>query len=487
MKVLNKLRTVACLLVVCLALNGCSDSLDEHTTVTDSKLQKSLAQRIAEESELSEFNALLEESGFDEILNSSKSFTVWAPDNQAMSNVPSEVLADPEQVKRFVSNHIALTSFSTDMVKDTLRVQMLSEKYEDFLSDTSIGGAGISLADQYASNGIYHIISSDLAPQFNIWEYIVANPGDYDQNEFIESLNDFDLFNVEQGIGESEEMEETEDTLHANELLRTYDLRDEQKRYTYFVMADEGYGLEKDKLVPYSKRPSQDSTQMLAQYNVVKDLVFEGAYTLDNLPNTLTSLDGVEVPIDQDNFIGEPMELSNGIVYLVDRIDVKLEDKLLPIKIEGETPWGFSHNRNDNLFYREKTDPSGEYFEDLVARNHGVAQFSIHYEASKLYSTTYRVYWRAVNDFEGSFWQGLRIGGRYEAMEDEEGVELVDVIANYPPMEVPPNNYEEVFVGEFTLERAGDINMISLVAENNSSDRWNPLSLDYLRLVPIIE
>lgn len=487
MKILNKLQTVVCLLLGCLAFYGCSDSLDEHTTVTDSKLQKSLAQRIAEEPELSEFYALLEESGYDEVLNSSKSFTVWAPDNEAMSNVPSEALSSTEQVEWFISNHIALTSFTTDMVEDTLRVQMLSEKYEDFLSGTSIGGAGISLADQYASNGIYHIIDTDLAPQYNIWEYIVANPGDHDQNDFIESLSDFDLFNVESGSQEATAMEETDDTLPANEMLRKFDLKDEQKRFTYFVMADEGFRQEKEKLVPFSKKGSQDSTQMLAQYNVVKDLIFEETYSQENLPDTLVSIDGVKVPVNQEDFIGEPLHLSNGIVYLVNKVDVSMEDKLVPIKIEGEDPWGFSHNRDNNVFYREKVDPSGEYFEDLVVRNHGVAQFSVHYEASGFYSTTYRVYWRAINDFEGSFWQGFRIGGRYEVQEDEETVELVDVIANYPPREVPPNNYEEVFIGEFTLEEAGDIDMISLVAENTSSNRWNPLTLDYVKLVPIIE
>jgi uncharacterized surface protein with fasciclin (FAS1) repeats len=483
MKILNKLRTVACLLGVCLAFYGCSDSLEEHTEVTDSRLQKSLAQRIAEEPELSEFNAALEESGYNEVLSASKSFTVWAPDNEAMAQVPSEILNDSEQLERFVANHIALSSFSTDMIKDTLSVQMLTDKYADFLPAPSIAGVNLSLADQFASNGVYHIIGRDLAPQYNVWEYIEANPEGYSQNTFIASLDYFDLFHVEQA---GEEAGEGIDTLARNEMLRKYDLEDEQKNFTYFVMTDEGYKQEKDKLVPYSKRGSQDSTQMLAQYNVVKDLVFKGIYTQDNLPDTLTSIDGVKVPVDQESFIGEPLELSNGIVYIVDRVDVKLEDKLVPVKIEGENPWGFSHDRNDNLFYREKTDPSGEYFEDLVARNHGVAQFAIHYDASKLYSTTYRVYWRAVNDFEGSFWQGLRIGGRYEVQEDES-LELVDVIATYPPMEVPPNNYDEVFVGEFNLERAGDIDMVSLVAENNSSDRWNPLSLDYLMFVPIIE
>jgi uncharacterized surface protein with fasciclin (FAS1) repeats len=484
MKILNKLLIVLSILYMGLAFYGCSDNLEEHVAITDSNLQKSLTQRIAEDSELSKFSELLGQSGYDEILNASKSYTVWIPDNEAMSMVSSEMLNDAEQLDRFISNHIALSSFSTDMIKDTLSVQMLSNKYADFVdTPSSIAGVHISLADQYAANGVYHIIDHDLAPRFNLWEYIVANPGNHEQNSFIGSLDSFDLFNVEQQI--EGDVEEARDTL-ANELLRIYDLQDEKKKFTYFLMADDGFELEKEKLMPYSQRKSEDSTQMLAQFNVVKDLVFKGVYTPNMLPDTLTSIYGVKVSINQENFIGEPVLLSNGIVYIVDRMDVKLENKLVPIKIEGENPISFSHNRNDNLFYREKIDPSGVYFEDLVVRNHGVANFTVNYRVSKLYSTTYKVYFRAVNDFEGEFKQRLRIGGRYVVQEDET-VELVDVIADNPAVWIYPNVYEEIYAGEFTLEQAGNIDRISLIAENTSDDRWNPLTLDYMILVPNIE
>lgn len=484
MKILNKLRTVLCLLCVCLGFYACTDSLDEHVAITDSKLTNSLTEKIAQNADLSEFSALLEETGYDEILNQSKSYTVWVPDNEAMSQVPSEVLNDPIQLKRFVANHIALSAFTTDMVRDTLSIQMLTEKYVDFLPGFTIDGVNIEAADQYAGNGVYHVIGGNLAPQNNVWEYIVENPENYTQNDFVESLSYFDLFNVEQNMDEIEP-ENARDTLD-NEMLRVFELENEQKNFTYFVMTDDGFRQEKLKMMPLSKRGSQDSTQVLAQYNVVKDLVFEGIYTPENMPDTLTSIHGVKVPVDLENIIGDPVQLSNGIVYRFGRVDVALEDKLVPVKIEGETPWGFSHNRNNNVFYRERTDPTGEYFEDIVVRNHGVRNFAVHYKASRLYSTTYKVYFRAVNDFEGEFKQRVRIGGRY--VEQEDGtIELVDVINENPSVWIYPNVYEEIYAGEFTLEQAGDIDMISLMAENTSSNRWNPLSLDYMVLVPVIE
>lgn len=481
---MNKLPAVVCLLVVFVAHYGCSDNLEDHVAVTDERLKNSLTQRIAENPDLSEFSAFLEESGYDMVLNQSKSFTVWAPDNEAMSQVPSEILNDSERLERFVANHIALATFSTDMVKDTLSIQMLTDKFADFLPGNSIAGVNIKLADQYAANGVYHIIGGNLAPQNNLWEYIVANPEDHDQNTFVESLSYFDLFHVEQETEETE-LQNERDTL-ANELLRTFELENEQKNFTYFVMSDQGFRQEKLKMMPYSKRGTQDSTQMLAQYNVVKDLVFEGMHSLENLPDTLISIHGVKVPVNKDNFIGDPVQLSNGIVYRVNRIDVALKDKLVPVKIEGENPWGFSHNRDNNVFYRERIDDTGEYFEDLVVRNHGVANFAVNYKASQLYSTTYRIYFRAINDFEGEFLQRVRIGGRY--VEQEDGtMELLDVIKENDAVWINPNVYEEIYAGEFTLEQAGDIDRISLLAENTASDRWNPLSLDYMLLVPVIE
>lgn len=469
---------------ICLAVYGCSDSLDEHVEVTDENLKNSLTEKIAAAEELSEFSALLVETGYDEILDQSKSYTVWVPDNQAMSQVPSELLNDPEQLQRFVANHIALSAYTTDMVKDSLSVQMLTEKYANFLPGYSIAGVNIETADQYAANGVYHTIDGNLAPQYNLWEYIIANPGDHEQNIFIESLSNFDLFQVEQELVETE-LENERDTL-ANEMLRTYDMKNEQESYTYFVMTDEGFGQETQQLMPLSKKGSQDSTQMLAQYNVVKDLVFEGSYTLETLPDTLTSIHGVKVPVNKEDIIGNPVQLSNGVVYTFGRVQVALQDKLVGVKIEGEDPWGFSHNRDVNVFYRERSDPSGEYFEDLVVREHGVANFAVHYKASRLYSTTYKVYFRAVNDFEAAFNQRVRIGGRYVELEDGS-MELVDVINENPSVTINPNVYEEIYAGEFTLEEAGDIDMISLIAENTTSNALNPLSLDYMILVPVIE
>lgn len=490
MEIINKISKTLCFLYLFTVLQACTDNLDEHVNVTDPNLQETLTQRISEDPQLSEFSSLLERSGYDAVLNSSKTYTVWAPTNDALAQVPDGVLNDDAKLEQFMQNHIALSSFTTGMVQDTVSVEMLTQKYVDFLPGSmTVSDATISQADQYASNGIYHVIDKALVPQPNLWEYITSNPSNLEQNDFISSLNEYDLFNSEDSTQVATEgtVEEVDNDTLVNEILKTgYYIKDEKKKFTYFVMKDDGFEQEASKMMPYTQRPTQDSTETLAKYYVARDMIFKGIYKPGDLPATLTSVYGVEVPIDKSNIVGDPIKISNGIVYVMDVVDVPIENKLQTVIIQGEEPASFSQNdKSANTFYRERTDPSGKYYEDIEVRNHGVPRFTINYHSPQLFSTTYKVYWRAINDFEGSFWQHVRIGGGTQVAEDGT-VTQIDPVAEYDPHEVPPYNYDEVYVGDFTLEEARDL-MISLVAENTGSDRWNPLTLDYLKLVPIVE
>ncbi|MFD2832804.1 fasciclin domain-containing protein [Gramella sp. AN32] len=483
MKFVMKLFGLLCILAVWGAVQSCSDSLEDHVKVNNSNLKATIGEKISQDSDLSSFYQLLQETGYDEILNSSKTFTIWAPNNAAMSMVESELLTDLDKKIEFVKNHITLASTTTGSVEDTLQVQMLTGKYQSFYANQKIENANIIVVDQYASNGIYHVIDAPLTPKLNLWEFIVENT-DYDQNKFITKLNDYDLFGEEERFFEIYEgMELDKDTI-LNEILRTgYYLKDEKKKFTYFLIQNDGYDQEVQKLKPYTKSLTPNTR---ARYYVSRDLIFEGYYNRDNLPDTLISQFGVKVPINTMNIVGEPVKLSNGIVYVMNQVNVKLEDKLQPIKIEGEEPTGFSQDdKRAFTFYREKTDPSGEYFRDIEIYGHGVPEFEIKYRAPQLYSTTYKVYWRAVNDFEGSFWQHLRIGGGTYISENGT-VTQIDPIKEFGDQEVVPFNYDEVYLGEFTLEEAGDVDL-ALVAANTGTSRWNALTLDYLVLVPIIE
>src|SRR5476651_1495954 len=149
---------------------SCKKQWDQHDQITDPSLTVNLLQQINSNADLSTFSQYLAKSGYDKVLASSKQFTVWAPNNAAMKNVDPTILADSAKLSQFVGNHISYQLYTTNIPQPTLRVKMLNGKNETF-TKTTIERATILTSDQYASNGIYHVISQAITVKLNIWDY----------------------------------------------------------------------------------------------------------------------------------------------------------------------------------------------------------------------------------------------------------------------------------------------------------------------------
>ncbi|WP_265955562.1 fasciclin domain-containing protein [Galbibacter sp. EGI 63066] len=467
-----------------LTVVSCSNPWDDHSANSDENIEQTLGDRLTNDSQTTEFGKLLEETGYDRILSGSKTYTVWPPTNEALASVPQEALSDMKSKKLFVQNHITLTAFSSVSEQDTVTVQMLSNKYLEFKNGAVIFDANVITTDQYASNGLYHVIDKALVPQQNVWEYLKSNAG----NKMSSYLLSLDEFNIYQSDSTAKVRAKSEPGLYADSLSNSYlknvlNLNNEKNKYTFFLLEDDGYDAEVEKLKPYLIKSNEDSTTTYTSYFTARDYVFHKAIARENLPDTLESRFGVKVPIDTDNIV-EEVHLSNGVVYVMSTLDVPLETRLLTTQIEGEDPEGFSHgDKRGNTYYREKEDLNGILFYDIMVQNHGEPEFAIYYNTRDLYSTTYEVYWRAINDIqENTFEQRLRFGGTF----DLEG-EVVDPIATLDYTDVGPDVYDEIFIGEFTLEESGDLDLISLIAANTGSNGDNTLTLDYLKLVPVIK
>ncbi|MEL0456497.1 fasciclin domain-containing protein [Flavobacteriaceae bacterium SZ-1-7] len=464
---------------------SCTDPWDDHGKTSDQNLDQNLSERIQSTSQTTEFGKLLEETGFDGVLSNSKTYTVWAPTNDAIGQVDPSLLSDLAKKRLFVQNHIALTAFSSVTEQDTVTVQMLSNKYLEFRNGTMIEDATVVSADQYASNGLFHIIGKALEPRLNIWQYVKSKAGSNTMSSYLSSLNSFDIYRSD-SIAKANEPEIHKlyaDSLRNSYLTNVYNLNNEKNKYTLFLLENNGFNSEVDNLEPYLIKGTADSTRTYASYFTVRDMAFHKAVARENLSTTqFVSRFGVEVPIDEDNIVEEVL-LSNGIVYIMSALEVPLENRLLTTQIEGEKPNGFSQNdKRSNTFYREKEDPDGILFYDIMVQNHGVPQFAINYSANNMYSTTYQAYWRAINDIQGNtFMQTLRVGGTV----DVDGM-VIDPIAELE-YEVGLNVYDEVLIGEFTLDEAGRLDLISLVAANTGVNGNNTLTLDYLKLVPVIK
>ncbi|HEY0040842.1 MAG TPA: fasciclin domain-containing protein, partial [Flavisolibacter sp.] len=152
---------------------GCK-KWDDNNAATDPTLTKTLLEQIKEDGNLSKFSELLVKSGYDKILASSKTFTVYAPTNAALANLDPAIVNDSAKLNAFVGNHIATQSFVTTTITTQKRVPMLNGKYQNLLNKT-IDDATIVQADKYAANGVLQVIDKMLPVLSTSWETLQTN------------------------------------------------------------------------------------------------------------------------------------------------------------------------------------------------------------------------------------------------------------------------------------------------------------------------
>ncbi|WP_278008803.1 fasciclin domain-containing protein [Flavobacterium gyeonganense] len=470
---------------------ACSSPWDDKEDNGDANLNVTLNEAISTTPETAEFGKLLAQTGYDKILAASKTYTVFVPTNEAVKAVSTIILNNPEALKKFVENHITLTSFSSVRNTNEERIKMLSNKYLTFKGSTTIGDATIVTADHYAANGVFHIVNKALAPKLNIWEYVTTQAGTSAMSDYLLSLKAFSIYDADAVAKSTAVPGFLADSLSNSYLKNVYNLNNEKNSYTLFLMENDGFDAEVTKMKPYliktSNNPAVDSTAIYSKYFTVRDMVFPKAYTKEALPATLTSRFGVEYNVDKTQIVGEPIVLSNGIVYIMKKVDVQLEKRLVTTKIEGEKNIGYWGVRS-RMLYRDKKGPISPLYpdglyNDLMVELPALAKFTIFYNTQDMYSTKYKVYWRAINDRTANlFEQQLGIGGKINPTATGFPVENITTL--FPIVVVPLNNYEEVEIGEVTYSAAGNSGLISLIGGTKST---SALTLDYLKFVPVLK
>ncbi|WP_163398318.1 fasciclin domain-containing protein [Flavobacterium fluviatile] len=468
-----------------IGLASCSSPWDDKEDNGDANLNKTLNEAISSTSQTTEFGKLLTQTGYDKILAASKTYTVFAPTNEAIKAVSTTILNNPEALKKFVENHIALTSYSSVRNTDEERIKMMSEKYLTFKGSTIIGDATIVTADRYAANGVFHIVNKALAPKQNIWEYVNSQAGISEMSNYLLSLKEFSIYNSD-AIAKLEATPGfLADSLSNSFLKNVYNLNNEKNSYTLFLMENDGFDAEVTKMIPYLNKPSVDSTAIYSKYFTVRDMAFPKAYTKDELPEKLTSRFGVEFDVDKTQIVGEPIVLSNGIVYIMKKVEVKIEKRLVATIIQGENNSGYWGVRS-RMLYRDKKGPISTLYpdglyNDLMVELPNLAKFTIFYGVNDIFSTKYKIYWRAINDKTANiFEQQLAIGGLVNP--NATGFPVENITKTFPIVVVPLNNYEEVEIGEFEYTNAGYSGLISLIGGTKAT---SALTLDYLKFVPV--
>ncbi len=475
----KRIQIFAGLVVSALAFTTCNKKWDDHNAITDAAVANNLYQNISKTAGLSKFSQYLVATGYDKIIAGSKTYTVWAPNDAALASLDPAIVLDTAKLKLFVGNHISNQSYLSGGADQ--RVAMLNGKYNR-IGGSTFDSANIVTANLYAANGIYHVIDKFIPRYDNCWEFMKNSSASPLQKAYFLS-QDYNFFDAsiatQTGVNSLgfPVYDTASGTVKKNHFLEdVLDVNDEKNQYTLILMNDASFTTEYNKLSPWFKTGTVDSTNKLTSFWLTKDLVFKGAFAFAQLPDTLLSVSGVKVPINKPSIIAS-YKTSNGWVHVMSKVDFTLTYKFPPIYIQGETPTSFATtDRSANTFYRVRYNPvTAQNFSDILMQNYNYANYFIKYLVRNVASMRYNAFWVAVNDVQTTpLWQQrLAIDSSNSAA------------TNLPFVTVAYQNYNEVSLGQLNITNYRNVNLFVMGPTTASSSGGNnSIVVDYIKLVP---
>ncbi|PWK18117.1 fasciclin domain-containing protein [Arcicella aurantiaca] len=480
---IKKYTYLLILVISCISLS--CERWDDRISLTDASLGRNLLEQISTQPDLSKFQELLVKSGYDKLISASQNYTVFAPSNKALEGFDITSLKDSASIRAFVGNHIALQAYSMPSTSTETNIKLLNGKYAK-LNKGVFGESAIVTANVFVGNGVLHILDKYSPVLPSLWSYINSAKEEFAQNKLIANLAYYS-FNPEKAIVDSISGTTGRPIYRPGsgfELKNqftdaVYDLNDEAKQYTYFILNDPALTTEIAKVSPYFKTSTTDSTYTASAWNVVKDLAVEGYYTPDKLPDVLKSKFGVEIPLSKTAIV-KTIKLSNGIAYIFNKVDFKLQDKIQSIVVEAETnPVLMQSIASATYAILEKKNPNTNLTtKHLLIAGHAVTNFWVRYRIPQVPAAKYKVYWVAVNDQSRT---------NYTSSGVTPPVTLTQRLAmgnvtntTFANVTVTLNNFSEVLLGEYTTNKYGTLDIFL------QGSGTTPIVLDYVRLVPVL-
>lgn len=183
MKYINKVRiaVVACSALVAVS---CTDYLDYNTVpeATNPAADKTLWENISENENLTDFAAVLKRLGYDEVLNASHTYTVWAPQNGSFSLEELNQMDSTKVERQFLKNAIADFAHREADINDTVvymlngKLVKFSNKNTDMLAfdgkDILPNAANPAVFNYSSTNGLLYITSAPATFRYNGYEYL---------------------------------------------------------------------------------------------------------------------------------------------------------------------------------------------------------------------------------------------------------------------------------------------------------------------------
>lgn len=483
--------------------SACDDEIsDDHFYQSDNALNSNLNALIANDSDLSTFYTLLKETGYDKILDQPQAYTVWAPTNEALANVSTDILTNPEMLLELIGNHISRYSYtSKDIGSEGLLVKMFNDKYvPNSIENGTVYFDNVEVieGDLLTNNGILHKIGDVVDVKSNIWTYLNES-GEYptmvDYMTQFESI-DFDA-SVSTIIGQNTLGKNVYDSIFVTN--NSYfdvigDLNSEEERFTFVTLTDEVYATAYDSYKEYFQHPNEDVVKSAVDSTLFTNLNSD-EFGDDELNNTITNTVGNSVIVNSSS-VDENVKLSNGNVLKVNNFDVTPEDLIYnPIRFEVENSYNRKIGDASVLTVKKKYDltASGLFTNKVsLIENPNAKETNNYFEVAftNVLSADYDIYIKfspinALQDtklkFEFSYKNsdGETITNAIESMvvsKDEVGrIKIGDTYSN--PVYV--NDTENTYFAK--LKVFIDVSEAELVLYNRS------FGIDYIELSPVVK
>ena len=163
-----------------LVATSCSDFSDYNEAKPDSTPSGNLTlwENISQTPQLSDFAALVKRVGFDKELGNTRYFTVWAPVNGSFSRSDLDAMNDSLILAQFIKSHVAEYGHAATGILDE-RIHTLNDKSFTFAGsgNYTFDGVGLSATNLPSINGLMHLLNGTARFFPNIYEYIFMADG----------------------------------------------------------------------------------------------------------------------------------------------------------------------------------------------------------------------------------------------------------------------------------------------------------------------
>lgn len=363
---------IAMMMLGVVLLASCQSSeWDDHFSMSSS--DQTLMEAIDANPQLSEFSKVVKANGLQSMLSSSQSFTVFAPDNNAMQALS----LNSDTLNLFLYNHICRYVYSLGDVasadENTLRIKMLNGKYQNLQNNGSallFGNHGVVSSQAGANNGVLNVINQVIPFYNNIYEAIKKEPTLDSIATYLKARDHYTFLPDKSTVlGVNAKGETVYDSVFnfRNDWMSLYgSINAEDSVYTMLVPSNTAWQSQMTKLKKYFRAygngnitstgikvtgtyaiggaKADSLTAAHAREALVQDLVFRKSVDVTSPEgDSLISTNGNVFRHPQYLFTGADYhDVSNGKMYVTDELQYKATDSWQKeIRVEAEFPYNY--------------------------------------------------------------------------------------------------------------------------------------------------